>query len=142
MKHHKRAIKRKSSKAVAFKMPAGFEGREYLNGLGRRKTSTAQVRIYKNGKGQIIVNGLDYLKYFTTPVTRDSVKAPLVAVGQDDKVDISAMTSGGGKVGQADSVKLAISRALLILNPMFRANLKKSGFLSRDARKGPRWSKR
>lgn len=155
MKHTKQGIKRKGSKRQPVQVPEELKGREYLYALGRRKTSRAQVRIYKNGKGTMFVNGIPLEKYFTEVAARDAVKSPLVAVGQDSKVDVSAVVSGGGKMGQAESVVLGIARALIELNPTFRANLKKSGFLTRDprakerkkpglkrARRSPQWSKR
>ena len=140
---------------MRYELPAEFKTREYLFGRGRRKTSVAIAKLYKNGKGTVLVNGVPFEVYFTTVGSRNAIKAPLVAVGQDDKVDMVVDVSGGGKSGQGDAAKLAISRALLLLNPLYRANLKKSGHLTRDARrkerkkpglkrarKAPRWSKR
>ena len=125
MKHLKKSIKRKGSKEVRYTLPESFANREYLFSRGRRKTSTAGAKLYKNGKGEVIVNGVPATEYFTTVSSRGAISSPLVAVGQNDKLDIAVHVSGGGKEGQADAAKLAVSRALLLLNPLFRANLKK-----------------
>lgn len=127
----------------------------YLYALGRRKTSIARVRLVKNGTGLCTVNGKVFDRYFTTYELRDIVKAPLVMAGQETAVDVVAMTQGGGMRGQAEAVRLGISRALIELNPTYRKTLKKLGFLTRDprakerkkfgrkkARRSPQWSKR
>ena len=106
----------------------------YLMAVGRRKEAIARVRIIKNGKGAMTVNGRAVNHYFTTYELREIVQSPLKAVGQDDAVDVSAKVEGGGLRGQAEAVRLGISRALIQLNPTFRKALKKLGFLSRDAR--------
>lgn len=126
-----------------------------IPGLGRRKTTVARVRLVKNGKGFITVNGRKMEQYFTTYDLREDVRAPLKAVGQNDAVDISAIVRGGGIRGQAQAIRLGIARALIQLNPTFRTTLKKMGFLTRDprkrerkkfgkksARRSPQWSKR
>jgi small subunit ribosomal protein S9 len=106
----------------------------YLSAVGRRKEAIARVRIIKNGKGAMTVNGRAADAYFTTYELREIVRSPLKAVGQDDAVDVSAKAEGGGLRGQAEAVRLGISRALIQLNPTFRKALKKLGYLSRDAR--------
>ncbi|MFH1078560.1 MAG: 30S ribosomal protein S9 [Patescibacteria group bacterium] len=127
----------------------------FIPALGRRKTSIARVRLIKNGKGLITVNGKKMDTYFTTYELREDVMSPLKAVGQVDTVDISARVTGGGIRGQAQAIRLGISRALIILNPTFRTALKKLGYMTRDprkrqrkmfgkksARRSPQWSKR
>ena len=127
----------------------------FISALGRRKTSIARVRLIKNGTGAFTVNGKPVDEYFTTYELRSIVKNALKVSGQETAVDVSALVEGGGIRGQAESVRLGISRALIILNPTFRKTLKKMGFLMRDprakerkkpglkkARRAPQWSKR
>ncbi len=131
------------------------KGGSFIAALGRRKTSQARVRLIKNGKGTVTVNGREMEKYFTTYDVRDDVMSPLRAVGQETSVDVSAKVVGGGIRGQAQAIRLGIARALIELNPTFRVALKKLGYLSRDSRKrerkkfgrkgarrSPQWSKR
>lgn len=128
---------------------------KYVGALGRRKTSVAQVRLYKRGKGNIFVNGKPMDAYFTKQAWRDRILAPLKKVGMAESTDISVKVLGGGISGQADAVRLGVSRALLKIDEELRASLKSEGFLSRDARKkerkkpglkkarrAPQWSKR
>ncbi len=127
----------------------------FIPSVGRRKQAIARVRLIKNGKGAITVNGRKYDDYFGHYELRNAVTSPLKAVGQDTSVDISARVVGGGVHGQAEAVRHGIARALIVLNPTFRKTLKKLGFLSRDprekerkkpglksARRSPQWSKR
>ncbi|MFA5936191.1 MAG: 30S ribosomal protein S9 [Patescibacteria group bacterium] len=123
--------------------------------IGRRKTSVARVRLIKNGKGTITVNGKKMEAYFSTFDLREQVASPMKTVGQDTTVDISAKVEGGGIRGQAQAIRQGISRALIELNPTYRTALKKLGYLTRDSRKrerkkfgkksarrSPQWSKR
>jgi len=127
---------------------------EYLYAVGRRKTAVSQVRVYKNGKGKIIINDKPLDEYFPQ-IFHPIIWAPLTAVGQADKVDISVKIKGGGIHSQAEAVRHGISRALVLLNQNFRKPLKKAGYLKRDARRkerkkpglkrarrAPQWSKR
>jgi small subunit ribosomal protein S9 len=127
----------------------------YLYAAGRRKEAVAQVRLIKNGSGKVTINGRELENYFGSPVMREIVTAAIVAVGQDNKLDISAKVSGGGLRGQAEAIRLGVSRALLDLNPVFRKSLRRHGFLTRDsrmkerkkpglkrARRAPQWQKR
>ena len=128
---------------------------ETLIAVGRRKSSTASVRISRNGTGTITVNGQPYTTYFTTLAAQIPCREALEAVGQLDKINVEARVSGGGKRGQADAVRLGVARALCELNPTFRRALRKVGYLTRDprvkerkkpglkrARRAPQWSKR
>jgi len=127
----------------------------FIPAIGRRKTSIARIRLVKNGKGLITINGRKMEEYFNTFDFREDIRAPLKAAGQNETVDISARVTGGGMRGQSQAVRLGISRALIQLNPTFRSTLKKMGFLTRDprkrerkkfgkksARRSPQWSKR
>jgi len=127
----------------------------YLYAIGRRKEAIATVKLHKNGKGKITVNGKLYSEYFPTDEMEQIVSGPLKSVGQADKVDVEARSFGGGLRGQAEAVRLGISRALVQLNVNFKKNLRKAGYLTRDprvkerkkpglkkARRAPQWQKR
>lgn len=131
------------------------KGGSFIPTVGRRKTSIARVRLIKNGKGAIIVNGKKLEHYFSTEELRNQAASPLKAVGQDTAVDISVKVVGGGILGQAQAIRQGVARALIELNPTFRTALKKLGYLTRDSRKrerkkfgkksarrSPQWSKR
>ena len=107
--------------------------RSYLAGLGKRKTARARVKLYQGGSGEILVNGMKVKEYFSGMAIENAM-APLSLAGVAKTVDIEARVSGGGKAGQSDAVRHGISRALLLLNPDFRPDLKRAGFLRRDAR--------
>lgn len=128
---------------------------EYFQGVGRRKTSVAQVRIYPGGKGNFTVNTDRDLAYFPTKNLRDLVLAPLVLMSMDKTMDVTIKVNGGGLIGQAEAVRHGISRALVSMLPDTRKQLKVAGYLRRDprekerkkpglrkARKSPQWSKR
>jgi small subunit ribosomal protein S9 len=101
--------------------------------IGRRKTSVARV-ILRNGSGEVKVNKRDFEKMFPQLTNRDDILAPLRITETDDKYDVYANVKGGGTTGQAQAVRLGISRALIDINPDFRPALKLEGFLTRDPR--------
>jgi len=106
---------------------------EVINTIGRRKTSVA--RIYMTpGKGEITVNDKDVAVYFPVDIMQIIVKQPLTTVEAADKFDIKVNVDGGGIKGQAEAIRLAISRALCEVDSEHRSPLKKEGFLTRDAR--------
>jgi small subunit ribosomal protein S9 len=106
---------------------------EVVNTIGRRKTSVA--RIYLNsGKGDIKINNRAFVEYFPSEILRTIVKQPLVKVNSDGSYDININVEGGGPKGQAEAIRLAISRALVELSADNRPPLKKEGFLTRDPR--------
>lgn len=100
---------------------------------GRRKSSVARVRITP-GKGKFLVNSVNSPDYFKRKTLQKIVEQPLELAGGLEKYDITANVDGGGLSGQAGAVRLGIARALISLNPEFRAALKKAGFLTRDPR--------
>ena len=129
--------------------------KKYFYGTGRRKSSVARVRVYENGTGAITINGRDINDYFGLETLKLVVNQPLVATAMVGKVDIVVTVCGGGVSGQAGAIRHGISRALILLNPEFRATLKAAGFLTRDprmkerkkyglkaARRAPQFSKR
>ena len=101
--------------------------------IGRRKTAVA--RAYMNeGKGEITVNGKSHVEFFTTAVLRYKVEEPLALTDNREKNDIKVHVNGGGQTGQAEAIRLAISRALCEINPEYRTTLKPEGLLTRDPR--------
>ena len=107
---------------------------ELTNAIGRRKASVARVYI-KKGAGNITVNDKDYKEYFPVLHLRDSVVAPLKTLGFESSYDITVNVSGGGVKGQAEAVRLGISRGLVKIDAENKPKLKTKGFLTRDSRK-------
>lgn len=107
---------------------------QYYEGIGRRKESTARVRI-RTGSGTFTVNQKGVEEYFPRLGDLESILSPLHIVGEDRAhLDISAMVSGGGVTGQADAIKMGLARALVLMRPELRPVLRKAGLLTRDAR--------
>jgi small subunit ribosomal protein S9 len=107
---------------------------QYYEGVGRRKESTARVRVM-SGSGRFIVNDKEAEAYFTRLGDLQNILMPFVAVGQDrSKYDVTVIVSGGGVSGQTDAVRLGLARALVRINPEWTAALRKFGLLTRDAR--------
>ena len=130
---------------------------KYLEAAGRRKTSTARVRLdsSEGNKNTITVNGKDYKVYFPTAELKHRINQVLDTPEVKDKFSISVLVNGGGIHSQADALRLGIARAITVGDPETRKPLKKEGFLKRDprakerrkfglkkARKAPQWSKR
>ena len=112
--------------------------KKYYYGTGRRKSSVALVRVYENGTGSIIINGRDINDYFGLDTLKLIVNQPLVTTDVVGKVDVVVTVAGGGVSGQAGAIRHGLSRALLTLNPEYRASLKAAGFLTRDPRRKER----
>ncbi len=121
---------------------------------GRRKQAVARVRL-RPGQGKITVNGHTFEEYFTSATHRMIVTEPLRLTETTESYDFEATIDGGGVSGQAGAFRLGLARALIELDPELRAQLKKAGFLTRDARekeskkyglkkarKAPQYSKR
>jgi len=107
---------------------------QYYEGIGRRKESTARVRLM-SGTGRFIVNDRPAEDYFPRVGDMFSILAVMDATGQDKATyDITVVVKGGGVTGQTDSVQLGLARALTKMNPEFVPMLRKGGFLTRDAR--------
>lgn len=127
----------------------------YFYAVGRRKCAVAQVKVYPGGKGNIVINNKDLKVYFPPFEFQNTILSPLKLAGQDSTVDVTVKVNGGGKRGQADSIRHGIARALLLLDEDYRKSLRKAGFLTRDARvkerkkpglkrarRAPQWAKR
>jgi small subunit ribosomal protein S9 len=111
---------------------------QYYEGVGRRKESTARVRIMK-GSGQFIVNGRKLEEYFPRIGDKETVMAPLEVTGENQtQFDITVVVKGGGVSGQTDAVKLGLARALVKMSPDYRPTLRKAALLTRDPREKER----
>ena len=108
------------------------EGARY-RATGKRKTAVARV-ILKPGTGIYLVNGKQLDAFFPRPTLQKGIRQPLEAVGYDDRMDVDVRIHGGGVSSQAGALRHGISRALLEADPNLRGELKKRGFLTRDAR--------
>jgi small subunit ribosomal protein S9 len=106
---------------------------EVINAIGRRKAAVARVYL-SDGKGQIIINDKDYKLYFPSELLQYVVTQPLNLLNVADKYDIKVTLDGGGFKGQAEAVRLAISRALVKVDAENKPALKKEGFTTRDPR--------
>jgi small subunit ribosomal protein S9 len=129
--------------------------KKYFEGTGRRKTSTARVRIFE-GDSTSTVNDMPFQDYFAkVKNAEDVVKKPLRVVNLDSKYYFSAKVDGGGITGQMESIRLGIARALYEMDPELKTALRKEGLVTRDprmverkkyhhikARKKPQFSKR
>jgi len=106
---------------------------DVITTLGRRKTAIARI-YFKEGKGNIIVNKKDYKEYFPVATLQYIVNQPLEITGNTGKFDIQVNLNGGGISGQAEALRLAISRALVEMDPENRSPLKSKGLMKRDPR--------
>jgi small subunit ribosomal protein S9 len=104
---------------------------------GRRKTAVARIQMFP-GQGKVEVNGRDFEDYFTTPAMKTLALQPLQTVDSLKKFDVKAKAHGGGLVGQAGALSLALARALILVDPALRPTLKKPGLLRRDPREKER----
>ena len=100
---------------------------------GRRKTAVARIRM-SSGTGKIEVNGRSFEDYFKTVQLQNEVLRPFEITKVMNTYDVKALAHGGGVNGQAGAIRLALSRALIEVNPEFRAVLKPEGMLTRDSR--------
>ncbi|NLJ42466.1 MAG: 30S ribosomal protein S9 [Bacteroidales bacterium] len=106
---------------------------ESVNAIGRRKAAVARVML-RDGKGKITVNDRDFKEYFGAETLQYVVTQPLVALNATDRYDITVNLDGGGVKGQAEALRLGITRALVKVDPENKSTLKASGFVTRDPR--------
>ena len=145
-------IKKKTSKLDTKDL---ISKERYFEGVGRRKTAVARVRIFPKLKSEFIVNDKKYSEYFSTYEMEQKIFSPLILMNMEEKFKITVKVKGSGLDSQAEAVRHGLTRALVKFNPEFRKRLKKAGFLTRDprmrerkkfgrkrARKSPQWSKR
>ena len=130
-------------------------GDKYFEGVGRRKTSVASVRLYTKGDKDILVNDVDYKEYFKIANHQLIILDSLEKMKSIGRFRVVATVKGGGIHSQAEAIRHGIARALVTFNPDYRKRLRKANFLTRDsrmkerkkfglkrARKAPQWSKR
>lgn len=154
-------VKEDKEKKLILEFPKIGEGK-YIEGIGRRKTSSARVRIYdktrktKKKEVEITINDRDFREYFHNNVEFIKiVQAPLKKIHALDVYRVTVKVHAGGTRGQAEAIRLGLARALIKLNSEWRPIMKKAGFLTRDprmverkkygqrkARKDEQWSKR
>jgi small subunit ribosomal protein S9 len=128
---------------------------QYHEGIGRRKTATARVRIWIGGNGSVIINDKPGEEFLPREGDLETALAPLRAVGQEAAYNVTVRVNGGGSSGQRDAIQLGLARALLKVEPEWRNVLRQGDFLSRDprikerkkpglkrARKAPTYTKR
>ncbi len=128
---------------------------KYYEAVGRRKTSSARVRITPSSKNTLVVNEKPHTEYFKTKELQDTSIESLVKTSPDKSFEITVKVSGGGINGQAEAIRLGLARALEVFDTELHTTLKKEGFLTRDgrakerrkfglkkARKSKQWSKR
>lgn len=144
----------KSKEKTVEKAPKAQREGRYFYAIGKRKSSAARVRLYDNGKGEMMVNDKPLESYFFGDLIART-KAPLKLVDLTKRFDLSAEVEGGGISSQADAVRHGIARALTVFDSSLRTALKRAGYLTRDsrakerkkpglrrARRAPQWSKR
>jgi small subunit ribosomal protein S9 len=113
---------------------------ETINAIGRRKAAVARVYL-REGKGKITVNDRDYKEYFGAETLQYVVTQPLVLLNIAEKYDIVANLDGGGTKGQAEALRLGITRALVKIDAEYKPTLKANGFITRDPREVERKSR-
>ena len=144
-----------ADKAVLGKPAKAKSSGKYIEAVGRRKTSTARVRITESAKSHIMVNDKEVSVYFPTADMQNIVNEALEKSKISGKFTVTVLTRGGGVHSQAEALRHGLSRALVAYDTESRTRLKKLGFLKRDprmkerrkfglkkARKAPQWSKR
>jgi small subunit ribosomal protein S9 len=128
---------------------------EYIRAIGRRKTSTAVVKLFKNGTSTFTINDKKSSEYFPTDELQKIIHEPVAKTKVAEKYDIVVTAKGGGIHSQAEAVRHGIARILASMDEELKTTVKKLGFLKRDprakerrkfglkkARKSPQWSKR
>ncbi|MCA9970779.1 MAG: 30S ribosomal protein S9 [Anaerolineales bacterium] len=113
-----------------------YEGREYYEGIGRRKRASARVRIYIDAEsaGSFVVNGKEVGDFFPRFGDHLTLAGPLTDTGLEGKVDVTVQVNGGGITGQTGAVRLGLARALVKYDENLRSPLRANGHLTRDAR--------
>ncbi len=111
---------------------------QYYEGIGRRKTATARVRLWSGGNGSVVINDKPAEEFLPREGDLDLALEPLRAVGQEKAYNVTVKVQGGGITGQRDAIRLGIARALLKIEPEWRNILRQGEYLSRDPREKER----
>lgn len=150
----KKPVKKPAEKPVEKK-------KKYFEAVGRRKTTTARVRLFATSplqsvaEGNLIINDKPHKDFLLTPELQQVVEAPLRRLKSLNRFGVTVRVKGGGIRGQAEAIRHGLSRTLILFDPNFRKKLKKAGYLTRDprkkerkkyglkkARRAPQWRKR
>jgi small subunit ribosomal protein S9 len=107
---------------------------QYYEGIGRRKESSARVRLFPGGTGRLVINDREGTEYLSRAGDYEIVMQPLTVIGQERSYDITVHVNGGGVSGQRDAIQLGLARALLKLDPELKSQLRGAELLTRDAR--------
>ena len=107
---------------------------QYYEGIGRRKAATARVRIFPGGTGNVVINDKPGYDYLPRPGDVEILLEPLTLLGQAKTYDMTVHVNGGGISGQRDAILLGLARALIKVNPDDKDQLRKEGYVTRDAR--------
>lgn len=107
---------------------------QYYEGIGRRKESSARVRLHTGGTGNVLINDKDGTDYLNRSGDIEAALAPLRLVGVENVYNVTVHVEGGGVTGQTSAIQLGVARALLKVDPELRSQLRHAGFLTRDSR--------
>jgi len=107
---------------------------QYYEGVGRRKESSARVRLHPGGNGNVLINDKDGMDYLPRVGDMEAATAPLRLAGVENAYNVTVHVAGGGITGQTTAIQLGIARALLKMDPELRSPMRRAGFLTRDAR--------
>ncbi len=107
---------------------------QYYEGVGRRKESSARVRLHTGGTGNVLINDKDGTDYLNRSGDIEAALAPLRLVGVENVYNVTVHVEGGGVTGQTSAIQLGVARALLKVDPELRSQMRHAGFLTRDAR--------
>jgi small subunit ribosomal protein S9 len=144
----------KAEEVEAAKADVSLSKGKYIKAIGRRKTASAQVRLFLEGTGKVIVNGRPIEKYFDVDRAAIAVQPlKLTSIGKDN--DVSVLCKGGGVNSQAEAMRHGLARVLILLDPELNGAIRAKGWMTRDSRKverkkpglkkarrAPQWSKR
>jgi small subunit ribosomal protein S9 len=107
---------------------------QYYEGVGRRKEASARVRLHTGGNGAWIINDKPGAEFLPRAGDIEAATAPLRLVGMENVYNVTVHVAGGGITGQTSAIQLGVARALLKVDPELRSQLRRAGFLTRDAR--------